>query len=864
MNNSTLFDLFIQWMSVSTGLILIGGIIAQGVFRKSAVWRHHIWLRILAAVLLVPSLTWLYSILNMGTVITWDRFVPQSAEQNLSQTATTADKEILALTTTSTTSIIQTKAPTVTGRTNNAHQSDLLVQPHSSTWIPKPEVQAMILWIWEAGSILLALRWIVGARRLASIVNQSTHVTNRRERDALHRVSDASGLGRMPELRQSLSIRTPMVVGTWNPCILLPDTETLQETELQQILEHECAHIKRLDSWIWTLQRIGRLVFWINPLFHWLHTELNRAREELCDNHVLKTWSGLEYAKALSRISKIWTTPNVIQDGLAIGFRKHQLVQRVESILDESVDHRMGLRSKGRFFSATFIGVLTLTSITVVSGLYVDTPRITSAKEAQHDGQVLQSSQQIAPVVPKLYPANLEPYMHEHILGRKLEIYPWVEESDYHRISRDLLEWPAMQVFSISLRGTNGVLVSKEFAKAFGLSIEQVAEVNQVLADDFHQLSLLEFSGLIKQAENHPQNIQTGGLVKKIMEAHTFVRSSSSDQEKVDAIRADTKTRMETIIGKERSDIFWQGSLPFNMPLFSKYFTFRLEDLGTQLEIGLHRASGRGSMNGRPLPHEWDHYAPAMMQPILSRWRSLVRESLNDDDEPILIFHDEVPEDYSELTASGVVWTDHASFVDLPKSTISTLGLSGLDIFQRISLDAIALAGLTEEDVNFVTAQYGDFENRFQALEKLHFHPIEHPEYNYQLDSFPEEADKLKSQWMDVLIETFGQFRGKMINDLMRTRLSFIQQEQLRMKELEKDPSNELLLLRPMLHHLWVNEGNKTFRVKFTKLGDDRCELKYVNSKNVQGSMTGSIDRLPQPFKHLLYPKFAAPPEGAF
>ena len=64
MNAPAFFDGFLIWMALSSLTILAAGIIALLLFRKSAAWRHQIWLNMLIGIWLLPTATWIVQEMN--------------------------------------------------------------------------------------------------------------------------------------------------------------------------------------------------------------------------------------------------------------------------------------------------------------------------------------------------------------------------------------------------------------------------------------------------------------------------------------------------------------------------------------------------------------------------------------------------------------------------------------------------------------------------------------------------------------------------------------------------------------------------------------------------------------------------------
>jgi len=113
-----------------------------------------------------------------------------------------------------------------------------------------------------------------------------------------------------------------MAVGYVQPVVLLPSSlmAHLDDQQLLQVLVHECAHALRRDALVALFQRVLVAVFWFHPLIYAVSRLLDRVREEICDNHVLRTASAKEYARtlltvaeSLSQQSNRWFAPALIQ-----------------------------------------------------------------------------------------------------------------------------------------------------------------------------------------------------------------------------------------------------------------------------------------------------------------------------------------------------------------------------------------------------------------------------------------------------------------------------------------------------------------------------------------------------------------------
>jgi galactose mutarotase-like enzyme len=116
--------------------------------------------------------------------------------------------------------------------------------------------------------------------------------------------------------------------------VVLPQAlaATLTAPELRDVLIHECAHVLRRDTLVGVLPRLAAALYWPHPLVHHMNSQLARAREEVCDNFVLRSGGGaLALAARVEepqsgRVLEIWTDQPGIQlytgnflDGTIVG-----------------------------------------------------------------------------------------------------------------------------------------------------------------------------------------------------------------------------------------------------------------------------------------------------------------------------------------------------------------------------------------------------------------------------------------------------------------------------------------------------------------------------------------------------------------
>lgn len=97
---------------------------------------------------------------------------------------------------------------------------------------------------------------------------------------------------------------TPMLMGLWRPCILLPEVE-LEEQQLRYVLLHELSHRRRRDLWLKFLLLVAKAVHWFNPLVWWMARRASADIEVACDADVLRLHDTKEEPAGIRRADSI-------------------------------------------------------------------------------------------------------------------------------------------------------------------------------------------------------------------------------------------------------------------------------------------------------------------------------------------------------------------------------------------------------------------------------------------------------------------------------------------------------------------------------------------------------------------------------
>lgn len=108
--------------------------------------------------------------------------------------------------------------------------------------------------------------------------------------DQLVRLSKQIGLNKAVRIMQSSLTQVPLVIGHFKPVILIPlgMITAIKPQEIEMILLHELAHIKRMDFLVNIFQHVLELLFFFNPAVLWISALIRKERENCCDEMVLQ------------------------------------------------------------------------------------------------------------------------------------------------------------------------------------------------------------------------------------------------------------------------------------------------------------------------------------------------------------------------------------------------------------------------------------------------------------------------------------------------------------------------------------------------------------------------------------------------
>jgi len=156
----------------------------------------------------------------------------------------------------------------------------------------------------------------------------------------LRKLSKQLQIPRKVKLLVSQHIQVPVMMGFLKPVILVPIAmfNNLSAEQLEAILLHELAHVKRNDYILNIFQSIVETTLFFNPFVWWISKYIRLEREHCCDDMVIAhTVQPLHYAKALVALEEYRFTTNPM--AMAAADNKQHLFYRIKRIMEMKTSH---------------------------------------------------------------------------------------------------------------------------------------------------------------------------------------------------------------------------------------------------------------------------------------------------------------------------------------------------------------------------------------------------------------------------------------------------------------------------------------------------------------------------------------------
>ena len=192
--------------------------------------------------------------------------------------------------------------------------------------------QPFVVACWLAGVAIFLARLLSGWWRVRRLHRAALTAGPSRWTEAASRIAAALDLHRIVRVADWPSIDTPTVIGWVRPVVVLPVAalSNLSPSQVDAILAHELAHVRRHDFVVNLLQTLVETLLFYHPAVWWLSGRVRAEREHCCDLIAVEVCGDpLSYAEALAEL-ETWRTADA---SLGVAATGGSLVDRVRRLL---------------------------------------------------------------------------------------------------------------------------------------------------------------------------------------------------------------------------------------------------------------------------------------------------------------------------------------------------------------------------------------------------------------------------------------------------------------------------------------------------------------------------------------------------
>jgi beta-lactamase regulating signal transducer with metallopeptidase domain len=175
----------------------------------------------------------------------------------------------------------------------------------------RASLEPMLPWlvlVWLGGVVALSLRlasgWLL-TRRMRSV---GTSPVPEACVEAVTRLARRLRVSRPVRVLQSAVVQVPAVIGALRPVILLPASVLtgLTPLQLEALLAHELAHIRRYDYLVNLAQSVIETLLFYHPAVWWVSRSIREEREHCCDDLAVRVCGDAHfYATALLGMERL-------------------------------------------------------------------------------------------------------------------------------------------------------------------------------------------------------------------------------------------------------------------------------------------------------------------------------------------------------------------------------------------------------------------------------------------------------------------------------------------------------------------------------------------------------------------------------
>ena len=197
-----------------------------------------------------------------------------------------------------------------------AATEDLVGKPAAPATVPWSErayglLQPILPWVslaWAAGVMGIGLWHLGGWLQTRRLRRRRTRPVSEAVLHMVSRLGRRLKVSRPVRVLESALARVPMVIGWLRPVILLPASALagLTPEQLEAVLAHELAHIRRYDCLVRLVQVLAETLLFYHPAVWWISSRIRTESEYCCDEMAaVACGNRRQYALAMAALAEL-------------------------------------------------------------------------------------------------------------------------------------------------------------------------------------------------------------------------------------------------------------------------------------------------------------------------------------------------------------------------------------------------------------------------------------------------------------------------------------------------------------------------------------------------------------------------------
>ena len=215
--------------------------------------------------------------------------------------------------------------------TRNAIALSSSLAPVAESRTVQPSAMLWLVEAWFLGVLLLSLRTAGGLFLIERMRRKEVKPVGGELYERCLALQRGMGLDRVIQYCECHGLDAPAVLGWFRPVVLLPVRALtgLTEQQIEAVIAHELAHIRRLDCFVNLFQMAAETLLFYHPAVWWVSQGIRAERENCCDDEAISLCGdAVSYARALTLMEEWRTAPR-----LMMAANRSPLAQRVVRVL---------------------------------------------------------------------------------------------------------------------------------------------------------------------------------------------------------------------------------------------------------------------------------------------------------------------------------------------------------------------------------------------------------------------------------------------------------------------------------------------------------------------------------------------------